>query len=319
MARGTGAKGDDGVTTDYLGFDRWRVAELGRRTVRAVAFFDCLRSSDPAAANAIAAAREIGSRMSTEWIPAIAAIVDDRSLFDWPRAGPGAGLPSTALVLDAPAFDPDEPSPTDLALAAISSRFGDLDRDGDSELSWGEILAGVAGDDAEVAAACTRLVDHPLAFANTALADADYSIDDLDGLSIDNLDDGGWDVEMSPYEAVPMWQFLTLSPRTIASAMEQNRHQRTLARPEVFFAADGADDDGEIDGRVSVGDLVALMGQTDDPAVIAMCQFFIGHEDAFKRIDRRSPHSDYDGRIAYDELWRLGRLQGSLTPLTDPS
>ena len=286
---------DDG----FLGYDRARVIELGRRTRAAIEFFDGVSSDEPCAAGAIATIRGISHRVSTEWMPYLTALVGDTSMLDWSSD------------------DPRVPSGADVALTEIADHFDALDGNGDGELSWEEVVAGADSGDEDLAAACRFLIDHPLAFVNTALAESTYSVGDVDDLSIDNLDDGGWEFDMDGDLA--LWQYMTLTPATIDSAQEQNRHQRTLARPAVFAAADGADDGGDIDGRVSRGDLEVLMEQSDDGDVIGMCQYFLDHPDAFERIDRESPGTGFDGTIAYDQLYALGLNQGALVGVPDPT
>ena len=307
------------MTDEFLGYDRVRVIDLRTRVRAAVDFFDGISSDEPCAAGTIATIRGIGHRLSTEWTPYLTTLVGDPSMRDWAGTGPPQP-PGPALRGGTSAvatYDPSVPSDADLALAEIADRFGALDTDGDGELSWEEIAAGADSDDAELAAACRFLVDHPLAFVNTALADANYSVGDVDDLSIDNLEDGGWEFDMDGDLA--LWQYMTLTAATIVTAQTQNRHQRTLARPDVFAAADGVDDDGEIDGCVSRDGLAALAEQTDDPDVIAMCEYFAEHPDAFKRIDRESPDTGFDGTIAYDQLFALGLHQGALIGLPDPT
>jgi hypothetical protein len=307
------------VTDEFLGYDRVRVIELRTRVRAAVDFFDGISSDEPCAAGTIATIRGIGRRLSTEWMPYLTTLVGDPSMRDWPSTGP-PHPPGTARrggTTAVATFDPSVPSDADLALAEIANHFRALDTDGDGELSWAEIAAGAFSDDAELSAACRFLVDHPLAFVNTALADANYSVGDVDDLSIDNLEDGGWEFDMDGDLA--LWQYMTLTPATIITAQTQNRHQRTLARPDVFAAADGVDDEGEIDGRVSRDGLAALAEQTSDPDVIAMCEYFAEHPDAFKRIDRESPDTGFDGTIAYDQLFALGLHQGALIGLPDPT
>ncbi len=312
------------MATDFLGYDAARVRELGRQVVRSIEYLDGIRSSEPCADGAITTIRDIAARLSTEWLPALATITGDTTLFGWSSGGPSVGLAGSApggaggLSLGGLPAAVDSLSDADLALIDLADRFDDLDTNGDGGLSWGELVAGADSDD-PAAAACAYLVGNPLAFANTALAGADYSIGDLDVLSIDNIEDGGWEVDMDPHSDAPMWQSMTLTTAAIASALEQNRHQRTLARPSVFAAADGADDDGEIDGRVSLGDLEALSERTDDPAVTAMCAYFLANVDAFKRIDREGPGTGFDGAIAYDQLFELGTRQGALAGLADPA
>ena len=306
------------MTEGYLGYDRARVIELGRRTRAAIDFFDGISSDEPSAAGAIATIRGISHRLSTESMPCVTTLVGDTSMIDWWSSGPahqpdraeGAGTTTAAT------YDPSRPSDADLALIEISHHLGELDTDADGELSWEEIAAGADSADADLAAACGFLVDHPLAFVNTALANSTYTVGDVDHLSIDNLEHGGWEFDMDGDLA--LWQYMTLTPATIVSAQTQNRHQRTLARPVVFAAADGADD-GEIDGRVSRDDLQALGEQTDDPDIVAMCQYFADHPDAFARIDRESPGTGFDGTIAYDQLYALGLNQGSLIGVPDPT
>ena len=278
------------MADEFLGCDPGRVIDLRTRVVTAIEFFDGISSDEPGAAGAVATARGISHRLATEWMPYLTRLTGDPSMLDWSSGGPPTGL---------------------------ADHFDELDADGDGELSWEELAAGAASDDAETAADCRFLIDHPLAFVNTALADANYSVGDVDDLSIDNLDDGGWEFDMDGELA--LWQYMTLTPATIASAQEQNQHQRTFARPDVFAAANGADDDGEIDGRVSMGDLEVLMERTGDPEVVAMCRYFLDHPDTFKRIDHESPATGHDGTITYDQLDALALNQGAFVGVPDPT
>jgi hypothetical protein len=277
----------------FLGYDPDRVAELGFRVVDAVERLDAVRSTEPIAEDALAAVRQISARLSVDWLPLLRAVATDPSLLARTNRG-------------------DVPSAADVALTSIAAHFATADRDDDGELTWTELESAMAGVDAELAAACGYFVDHPLAFANTALAASTYSIADLDDVNVDNIYDGGWDVDMDPDSDAPMWQSLTLTESTIAAALEQNRHQRTLADFAVYAAADGARDDGRIDGRISLHDLETLMARSDDPAVVAMCEYFLANPHAFQRIDREGPDTDFDGLIALDQLYQLGINQGAL-------
>ena len=312
-------------------YDPDRVRQLMVRTQHAIDFLDNANSDEPAAASAIAELRTISFQLSTTWMPVLAAIVGDRSLLDWstgldwsaegPEPTGAVGLATFPAVLLrglAPTTGGDELSDVDLALGVIAGHFADLDRDGDGELSWAELEEGRTNDDAEVAAACALLTSSPLAFANSALALEDYSVGELGDVATGNLDDGGWEYP-DDVDAAEPWQFLTLTPAAIQSALEQNRHLRTLAQPAVYAAADGADDDGEIDGQVSMDGIEALSEHSDDPEVLAMCAFYIAGPNAFRRIERESPEDGYDSTIRYDQVFELGTNQGALAGLPDPT
>lgn len=313
-----------------------RVRQLMVRTKTAIDDLNGTNSNDPVAASAIGELRAISFQLATTWMPVLAAIVGDRSLLDWtegldwtaavPDQAAAVGvvaLPTALLRGLLGAARGDELSDFDLALGVLANRFDALDLDGDGELSWAELEGGRSSDDPEVAAACALITNSPLIFANTALALEDYSVGELADVETDNLAEGGWegpgDWDAAAAQGRQPWQVLTLTPAAIQSALAQNRFMRVLAQPAVYTAADGADDDDEIDGQVSMAGIEALYAQTDDPEVLAMCGFYMADPNAFRRIERESPEDGYDLTMRYDQVYELGTNQGAFVGLPDPT
>jgi hypothetical protein len=193
---------------------------------------------------------------------------------------------------DAPAV-----SVVDQALAVLLRRFGELDADGDGELSGEELLDGACGSDAELRQACNALLDQPLVLANVALVGVGFA-----------WHEGSDDIEV---------EHVRLTLDDLAAAIAQNRVVRTLADPRRFAALDRATT-GTIDGRVSAEDVRAFLEHEDDPDVRAALEHLLD-EDLLDRIDREGALGGSDGRIAYDQVYALGVHQGALLGLADPT
>lgn len=280
-----------------IGYDPARMTSLHGATQRAIGDLVGVASPDPVAAGAMAVVRSVRDALEQDWLPMIERVLASDAMVSSATAGlhPFASLSVLGMTR---AFEGAATgSATDGALVVLVSRFGELDTDGDGELSHDELRAGAHGADDELRAACSHLLDRPLALVNVALSPERFAwhegTDDID------LDD------------------IRISPSMLATALAQNRAIRVVADPVLFASLDKAVN-GEIDGRVSKGDVRAWLEHESDPHVRGALEYLLD-EELLGRLDRENPFGDSDGRFAYDQVYALGVHQGAFDGLPDPT
>lgn len=75
----------------WVGYDPDRLAGLARRTGEAIAHLDATTLADPVAADAVRTIRTVAFSLGTTWLPVLARVGTDTTLWAWGPRGPGRG------------------------------------------------------------------------------------------------------------------------------------------------------------------------------------------------------------------------------------
>ncbi len=163
-----------------LHYDLERVLALRRRARDALAALDIVASRDPAAADAVAAARRAAANLADRWMPVLERLAASEAMLGWHAAGPLVPPDAAARALAALALGIDDDEIDDmLALrAALEAGRGDpaalarfFDALGGAETARLLMRLGTIGDDtaSEAALALAATVRSALATASPRL------------------------------------------------------------------------------------------------------------------------------------------------------